>query len=195
MSLQDILSALQPRARRELRFLAAKRNSPALREAPLVEHLELLYKQWDGPPLSFAEDFGKKGGQVYSRDGADPLRSCNEVEVAKRLRQVRDHAVWISSYSPSQIPSLWRPWTSGPSEAPSWLLELDREIRALTSRASGGIPDVVAWNNDNARATALFVECKGLKETFKESQEDWVAAAIDCGIRSSQIAVAVRLFV
>jgi hypothetical protein len=36
---------------------------------------------------------------VHSLDGAAPLRSCNEVEVAKRLRDVRQHAYWFSGYN------------------------------------------------------------------------------------------------
>lgn len=194
MSIVEMLDALQPRSHKALPFAAAKRRSQPRCDAKLIEHLEIVYKQWDGPPLSFAEDFGKKGGQVYSRDGTDPVRSCNEVEVAKSLRRVRDHAVWISSYNPSQIPLIWRPWTIGPSEAPTWLLQLDREVRVLTLRATGGIPDVVAWNADDPRSSALLVECKGPKETFKESQEDWVSAAVECGINTSQLAVAIRYF-
>ena len=160
----------------------------------MIAHLDLRYRKWDGPKLPWKEDFGKAGGQVYSLDGTEPQRSCNEVEVAKRLRCVRDHAFWISCYSASQIPNLWRPWAKAPDEAPHWLLALDRNIRRLVSNAKGGIPDVVAWNDDDSRESALFVECKGTNESFKEGQEDWVAAALACGLHRTQFAVAVRTF-
>lgn len=177
-----------------LPFLAGSRKIPARTPAPNVLHFSIRYKQWDGPPLPFAEDFGKKGKQVYSREGDEPVRSCNEIEVAKRLRRIRDHAFWISSYSPSQIPTLWRPWARGPKELPGWLLTLDSNIRAITHRLTGGIPDVVAWNNGDSANSALFVECKGLREPFKEGQQDWVAAALELRVDDQQIAVAVRTF-
>jgi hypothetical protein len=192
MSLDSLITVLEPAVHNLLPFEAKKRSVPRRQAPPLVWHLRIPYRKWDGPPLPWAEDFGKKGGQVYSRDGDEPLRSCNEVEVAKRLRRVRQHAFWVSSYSPSEIPALWRPWTIGPSEAPSWLLKLDEEIRSIIRQASGGTPDVVAWDERDPRKSALFVECKGAKESFKEGQEDWVAAALRCGIPNEHIAVAVR---
>jgi hypothetical protein len=42
------------------------------------------------------EHFGKGKQQVHSLDATAPLRSCNEVEAAKRLRKTRDHAFWFS---------------------------------------------------------------------------------------------------
>lgn len=59
---------------------------------PRVWHVEIRYRQWDGPRLPWSEDFGKASGQVYSLDGKEPIRSCNEVEVAKLLRSVRPEA-------------------------------------------------------------------------------------------------------
>ena len=108
---------------------------------------------------------------------------------------MRDHALWISCYSAEQIPDLWRPWASAPDEAPDWLLALDRSIRKVISSASGGIPDVVAWNDEDSTSSALFVECKGTKESFKEGQEDWLTAALENDLDRQQFAVAVRTFV
>src|SRR5690606_38532301 len=194
MSLDEIRAVLEPVHEKELPFAAAKQRHPARRHAPLVPHLYIRYRQWDGPKLAWSEDFGKGRGQVYSRDGSEPVRSCNEVEVAKRLRTIRQNATWISSYSPSQVPLLWRPWTAGPAEAPAWLRQIDGEIRRLTGAASGGIPDVVAWDDSSSLSSAILIECKGEKESFKEGQEDWVAAAIACGLTRDQIVVAVRTF-
>src|SRR3954467_2393361 len=73
-----------------------------------VQHVQFPYRQWDGPKLTWAEDFGKGRGQVYSLDGSDPVRSCNEVEVAKRLWRVREQAFWFSGYNPTAVPGLWR---------------------------------------------------------------------------------------
>jgi hypothetical protein len=47
--------------------------------------------------------------RCISLDGAAPLRSCNEVEVAKRLRDVRQHAYWFSGYNVARVPEIWRP--------------------------------------------------------------------------------------
>lgn len=195
MSTQELITALEPTAVKELPFSADNRRRPRQREAPVVVHLDVSYRQWDGPRLSWAEDFGKGGGQVYSRDGSEPLRSCNEVEVAKRLRRVREHAFWISSYSTARLPEIWRPWTLGLQQMPAWLDELDREVGRLASDLKGGVPDVIAWNDERSSSSALFVECKGAKEGFRENQEDWVAAALACGIERAQLAVAVRQFV
>jgi hypothetical protein len=196
MSHDEIRAALEPLAERARPFAAEKRRLPHLGPPPDVVHFDVPYRKWDGPPLPWADDFGKKGGQVYSRDGTEPQRSCNEVEVVKRLRRVRDHALWISSYSPGQIPAVWRAWTAAPNEAPEWLLKLDDEVRQMTGHATGGIPDVVAWNESDPLVSALLVECKGPKESFKEGQEDWVvAAAFAHGLGLHQLAVAVRQFV
>ncbi len=60
---------------------------------------------------------------------------------------------------------------------------------------TGGIPDVVAWDpGKEALQSTIFVECKAPKEKIKDSQEDWMAAAIKEGISSSQLAVALRVF-
>jgi hypothetical protein len=193
MSLEDLLRALEPDAESDQPFAAVKRRSPRTADPPLIAHLDLPYRRWDGPRLPWKEDFGKAGGQVYSRDGDAPVRSCNEVEVAKRLRRVRDHAYWISCYSAGQIPPIWRAWARAPEEAPRWLLEIDRAIRARTGSTSGGIPDVIAWNDDDPVHSALLVECKGAKESFKEGQEDWVTAALQAGLLRTQFAVAVRI--
>ena len=195
MSHAEIREALEPLAEAERPFAAENRKTPRKEAPPQVLHFVVPYRQWDGAPLPWSKDFGKKGGQVYSRDGTEPQRSCNEVEVVKRLRRVRDHALWISSYSPGQIPAIWRPWTAAPSEAPEWLLTLDREVRKATGRAAGGIPDVVAWNDRDPRESALLVECKGAMESFKEGQEDWVVAVLACGVDREQLAVAVRQFI
>jgi hypothetical protein len=195
MSLEDLRRALEPDAESDRPFAAVQRLLPRPADAPMIAHLDLPYRQWDGPRLPWKEDFGKAGGQVYSRDGDAPVRSCNEVEVAKRLRRVREHAYWISCYRADQIPAIWRAWARSPGEAPQWLLEIDRAIRVRIGSTSGGIPDVVAWNDDEPVRSALLVECKGAKESFKEGQEDWVTAALQVGLSRTQFAVAVRMSV
>ena len=108
MSRQDILRALDPCKSYERAISAEKREHPRQAPAPVVLHVEVSYKQWDGPRLPWREDFGKGRGQVYSRDGTAPQRSCNEVEVARQLGGVRRHAHWISSYSPAGARDLAR---------------------------------------------------------------------------------------
>jgi hypothetical protein len=56
------------------------------------------------------------------------------------------------------------------------------------------LPDVVAWNDNHPSRSALFVECKGVKEDFGEAQEDWLWAALREGIKVSQFAVSIRAF-
>ena len=178
------------------RPLVARARKQERREAPpLVWHVEIRYRQWDGPRLPWSEDFGKASGQVYSLDGADPVRSCNEVEVAKLLRTVRPEAYWVSGFAASRIPELWRPWVLAPAEVPVWLREFDRRLRPRISAPTGGMPDVVAWAPDRGLDSLLFVECKGPKEDVKESQEDWVTAALEEGASVSSFAAGIRVFV
>ena len=173
---------------------AKKREHERLGAPPLVWHVEIRYRQWDGPSLPWSEDFGKASSQVYSLDGGEPVRSCNEVEVAKLLRTVRREAYWISGFAASKIPRLWRPWVLAPAEAPVWLKKFDRHLRSRVSAPRGGMPDVVAWDAERGLESVLFVECKGPKEDIKEAQEDWVAAAIEERIPDSSFAVGIRVF-
>ena len=132
---------------------------------------------------------------MHSLDATAPLRSCNEVEAAKRLRKARDHAFWFSGYNPAVIPEVWRPWVrSLQGEAPEWLVSLDLRIRQRIRSRKGGMPDVLAWNDVEPLRSALFIECKGPKERIDEAQEDWVWAARRAGVRLSQIAVSLRPF-
>jgi len=159
-----------------------------------VEHVRLPYRQWDGRIGPWKEHFGKGHGQVYPLWGSKPKRSCNEVEVAKILRQIRDHAFWFSAYNTANMPKIWRPWVRSMDELPPWLEELDSVIRVKITSPRGGMPDVVAWNDNHPLHSALFVECKGPKEKFKESQEDWISAAFVKGLKASHVAVSVRPF-
>ena len=187
------LDALGP-GRKEQRPLEAKGRKHEWRGPPPVWHVETLYRRWDGPRLPWSEDFGKASGQVYSLDGGEPIRSCNEVEVAKLLRSVRAEAYWISGFAASKIPEVWRPWVLAPAEAPAWLKELDRSLRPRVSVPRGGMPDVVTWDTARGLTGALFVECKGPKEEIKEGQEDWVAAAIEEGVPGWSFAAGIRVF-
>lgn len=149
-------------------FAATKRRHRRL-EAPIeVEHIQLPFQRWNGHVGPWAEHFGKGRGQVHSLDGGKPCRSCNEVEVAKLLRRVRSRAVWISPYNFSKMPEIWRPWAMSMTELPPWLSQLDSSIRQSVSTRRGGMPDVVAWNDDEPKRTAIFVECKGPKERIGE---------------------------
>jgi hypothetical protein len=138
-----------------------------------VEHVEFPYRRWDGPVGAWSEHFGKGRGQVHSLDGAAPLRSCNEVEVGKRLRDARQHAYWFSGYNVARVPEIWRPWVrSLNADAPGWLSQLNSAIRGVISSRRGRMPD----------------------ETVLEAQEDWVWAATQAGLHLSQVAVSVRPF-
>jgi hypothetical protein len=160
-----------------------------------VQHIEFDFRRWDGPIGGWSEHFGKGRGQVYSLDGTEPLRSCNEVEVAKRLRRARDHAYWFSAYSPTRVPGIWQPWMRAlGGDTPVWLVSLDTLIRERISSRQGGMPDVVAWSDTDPLQSAIFIECKGRTETFGGTQEDWVWAALRAGVRLSQLAVSVRPF-
>jgi VRR-NUC domain len=191
----DWIKAIGARSLGKRPFVARRRRLPALALAHQVEHFEFPFKRWDGAVGEWREHFGKGRGQVHSLDGKPPLRSCNEIEVAKALRSVRDCAFWFSGYSPGAIPKLWRQWvqTFG-AESSSWLASLDREVRLRIHSKRGGMPDVVAWNEDDPLASAIFVECKGRGEPIAEAQEDWVSAAQRAGIRPVQVAVSVRPF-
>ena len=73
-------------------------------------------------------------------------------------------------------------------------MSLDGEFRVRIRSRRGGMPDVVAWNENDPLESAIFVECKGRGESITEAQEDWVSAAQRAGIRPVQVAVSVRPF-
>lgn len=172
-------------------FEAVKRKHRRHAAPHKIERFQLPFRQWDGP---IGADFGKGRGQVYSLDGRKPNRSCNEVEVAKILRRIRDHAFWFSAYPTVKMPETWRPWVLSTSELPHWLKNLDSAIRERINSPGGGMPDIVAWNDGHPSRSALFVECKAAKEGFGEAQEDWLWAALCKGIKVSQFAVSIRAF-
>jgi|GEM_PF-1327064 len=155
-------------------------------------HFQLPFRRWDGRIGPWKEHFGKGRGQVYSLDGSRPNRICNEIEVAKILRGVRDRAFWFSAFNTAKMPEIWRPWVRSMDELPPWLENLDSAIRQIIRAPAGGMPDVVAWNKKSPLLSAIFVECKGLNETFKEAQEDWMGAALRKGVRNSQFGVSIR---
>lgn len=176
-------------------FAPRSRKTPRLGPASEMTHLELPLERWDGPIGDWAEHFGKGRGQVKSLDGAAPLRSCTEVETAKRLRLVRDHAFWFNNYASDKFPDLWRAWTKQPHDEPAeWLGDLDAAIRRRVASKRGGLPDVVAWNDERPLATAIFMECKGPRERIGANQEDWLWAALQEGVRLDQVAECVRPF-
>jgi hypothetical protein len=177
------------------RPLAAKRRkSPEYGPRSTVAHIEFDFRRWDGRIGEWSEHFGKGRGQVHSLDGGEPLRSCQEVEVARRLRAARDHAFWFSAYKPELVPAIWQPWVRTLGDAPDWLVSLDTSIRQQISSRKGGMPDVVAWNDHDPFTSAIFIECKGRGEAFGDAQEDWVWAACRAGVGITQIAVSVRPF-
>ncbi len=191
----DWIRALGGGRRTKLPLAARKRKVQRTQAPPRVGHVEIRYRQWDGPRLPWSEDFGKASGQVYALDGGEPHRSCNEVEVAKLLRTVRKEAYWVCSYAPEKVPDLWKPWSISPYRLPDWLTGWDREVRRSMGTKIGGIPDVAAWDPDRPLETLVFVECKGPKEDIKEGQEDWAVAAFANGLPEENFAVALRTFV
>src|SRR5439155_19719173 len=116
--------------------------------------IQLPFRQWDGAIGPWREHFGKGRGQVYSLDGLDPCRSCNEVEVAKILRSLRDHAFWVSGFGTTSMPTIWRPWARAMRELPPWLNRLNEAIRSRVRIKGRGIPDVVAWSDEYPIASA-----------------------------------------
>jgi len=179
------------------RKVAARRPRTTRELGPpsAVEFIQFPFRRWDGPIGEWREHFGKGGGQVYSLDGGKPRRSCNEVEVARRLRIIRDEAFWFSEYNPTSVPSIWQPWVrSLRGQSPTWLAALDAAVRMHVLSKRGGMPDVVAWNDEEPLRSAIFVECKGPREAVSEAQEDWLWAARHAGVELSQIAVSLRPF-
>lgn len=175
-------------------FAAVNRKHRRHAALQKVAHFQLPFRQWDGRIGPWKEHFGKGRGQVYSLDGRKPNRSCNEVEVAKILRRVRDHAFWFSAFDTTNMPKIWQPWVRSMDKLPQWLENLDSAIRERIDSPGGGMPDVIAWNDSHPSHTALFVECKGLQEGFREAQEDWLWAALREGIKIPQFSVSIRAF-
>src|SRR4051794_25557113 len=130
MENNDWLSSLGTGRQTKVSFAARKRSTERQQAPPILTQIELPYRQWDGPIGPWSEHFGQASKQVYPLDGGPPERSCNEVEVAKLLRNVRQEAYWVCSYAPSKVPEIWRPWSIAPSNLPTWLKDLDKRIRA-----------------------------------------------------------------
>jgi hypothetical protein len=192
----DWIAALGAQSLGERVFAARRpRTTPELGPPSAVEFIQFRFRRWDGTIGEWREHFGKAAGQVYSLDGSEPRRSCNEVEVAKRLRTVRDQAFWFSEYNPSSVPNLWQPWVrSLRGQTPTWLALLDATVRQHLLSKRGGMPDVVAWSEEEPLRSAIFVECKGPREAVSEAQEDWIWAARHAGVELSQLAVSLRPF-
>ncbi len=193
MKTTDWLEAL-PGTKSKAPFAAVQRGRSSMGSPPVVVHVEIPYRQWEGPIGPWAEHFGKGRQQVYTLDGGEPVRSCNEVEVAKLLRAAGRCAYWVSCYNPSKLPDIWRPYALAPKAMPDWLQQIDGKIRSRTGHPKGGIPDVVSWDASDPRGTVVFVECKGPKEKIKKNQEDWVCATIENGLEVERFAVAIRTF-
>ena len=192
--IQDWASSTGARSLGRLRFAAHERKHPSYAPPRSLEHLQFPFRRWDGAIGPWEEHFGKGRGQVYALDHTDPLRSYNEVEVAKVLCRLRQHAFWVSAFNTTRMPALWRPWVLSMAKLPPWLDCLDTAIRGRIRAKKGGMPDVVAWNDEEPLRSALFVECKGRKEGVKEAQEDWVWGALESEVGEAQIAVSVRPF-
>jgi hypothetical protein len=177
-------------------FAASKRHEPRLAPPPEIEHLEFEFQRWDGPIGPWHEHFRKGRGQVRSLNGTEPLRSCNEIEVAKRLRMVRDHAFWFSGFGTKHIPTIWRPWLRENSQSamPDWLASLNEAIRAKTTSRAGGMPDVVAWNDRQSLRSAICTRriWDPGKPLARPRRTGY--GPHDSGVALSQIAVSLRPF-
>lgn len=178
----------------EYPYKAVKRTHRRHAPPRQIEHIQFSFIQWGGRIGTWKEHFGKGRGQVYPLIEKKPLPSCQEVEVAKVLRHIRDQAFWVSAFNTSRMPLRWRPWVISMSELPPWLGRFDAKIRERITSYRGEMPDVVAWNDAHPLCSALFVECKGPKEKFGQNQEDWLWAAFAEGLKKSQVAVSVRPF-
>jgi hypothetical protein len=87
---------------------------------------------------------------------------------------VRDHAFWFSGYGTKHIPTIWRLWLREDSQStmPDWLASLNEAIRSKIASRSGGMPEIVAWNDRRSLRSATFVACKGPRKSFTQAQED-----------------------
>ena len=94
------------------------------------------------------------------------------------------------------IPTIWRPWLRENSQSamPDWLASLNVAIRAKITSSRRRHARRRRWNDRQSLRSAIFVECKGPRESFSQAQEDWVWAAHDSGLALSQIAVSLRPF-
>ena len=160
----------------------AQRTTPPGGAPCLVTEIKLSgIRPWGGPEVSRRESFGKRRGQVHFVRDTTPEPSCHEVELAEAMRAVRDDAYWFSpggfGGDPAPLASVGtldaREGGPGPGSCARLLADLNRSIRALIAAPHGGTPDVIAWDEVEPLSTAIFVECKGATEPFKQSQEDW----------------------
>ena len=173
---------------------AAEREAPRAARPFSVPEIELAgIRLWSGDQVSRRESYGKGNGQIHSLGGTTPEPSCHEVELAEALRSIREKSYWFSPGGFGGLPTRWHPWArstpgkkvAGLADAPDWLADLDRSIRAIIAAPRGGTPDVIAWDDVNPIATAIFVECKGATEAFKASQGEWMWAARRLGVRQT----------
>lgn len=160
---------------------------------PGLLNVEISYKNWDKRIGNWSDHFGKGKSQVYSLDGKEPVRSCNEIEIVKLLRNAGFNSFWISTYNPKVIPGLWQPWVLSFKNMPIWLSEFDSRFRNKLSSKKGGIPDVIAWRPDSGLHSCIMIECKGKKEGLTTNQIRWLKLAFSNGFSPDQFGIAIRI--
>ena len=139
------------------------------------------------------EPFGK--GRAAQIDDGHGLPTFAELLVCDRLRRSGWEAVWASTFGSLRFITAW-PWDMSSAEErdriPAQPTEVIGQIagarcqRKNIKTSFGGIPDVIAWRDDDL----AMIECKRAGEDhLGKAQEEWFHCAFDMRQSNLQLGV------
>lgn len=121
------------------------------------------------------------GGKCLLSLGGRPLFA--ELLVLKLLEKEGWQGVWVDSFSRKY--RVHMPGSRDPVTLPKKQTYFLKKIGARAVRR-GGCFDVFAWRGKEHR----FVELKRHgKDRIRKSQKEWIAAAIECGVKMSDLLI------
>lgn len=193
MGRQDWHPALGTSRVRQVPFAARKRGAERRQEPPVVTQIALPYRQWDGP--------GGPGATTRARPQSRSTRSAGAA--GAQLQRGRG-----GEAAPQGPPVGLMGLLVGPGQGASYLASLVHSAHGASAVAQGPGPRDPCrprvegrrhtgrgrLDPDDPLETLVLVKCKRQKEDIKESQVDWVAAALERGLDRDNFAVAVRPF-
>jgi hypothetical protein len=136
----------------------------------------------------------RKGSAARINDGFG-YPTFAELFVAARLRAAGWTSVWVSPFGRLQFIQDW-PWNIAapiPGELPKrvedklvGIAELRRQKRGERKVSFNGIPDVIAWREEDL----IMIECKRAgTDRLRPSQDAWMHCAVLSGCRMGQLGV------
>ncbi|GAA4325502.1 hypothetical protein [Flaviaesturariibacter amylovorans] len=143
-----------------------------------VPKCNVLFRKWQGEPL--IHDFGRKPVIDYS---GQPLFA--ELAIRQRFAEDGWEARWVETYGtrPPKCLTAWKDDAYRNQEHVPFADEPITRLLADIARENGsysGCWDVVAKKGE----LVIFAESKrSKKDAIRESQQGWLRAALQCGLR------------